>query len=320
VKAASPTPRPRIGVSACLLGRDVRYDGGHKRNPFVAGALGRFVEFVPVCPEVEAGFSVPRESLSLRASASGPRLVGNRSGADHTDRMRAYAEQRVAALATAELDGFVLKRDSPSCGVERVRLYREGDGPPVRSGTGLFAAALRRSLPTLPITEEGWLCDGARRASFLERIHAHNRLRTDLLAAPSRQKLVAFHADHKLLYMAHSPAHYTALGQLVGRLGERPLSEALDQYVAEAMAALAVPSTPGKHANVLQHVVGYFKRVLAPWEKQEILTLIEDFREGLHELAVPRTLLLHHLRRHDTAEWLARQVYFHPYPPALNAA
>jgi uncharacterized protein YbbK (DUF523 family) len=156
VEALSPTTtRPRIGVSACLLGRDVRYDGGHKRNPFVAGALGRFVELVPVCPEVEAGFSVPRESLSLRANASGPRLVGNRSGADHTDRMRAYAEQRVAALATADLDGFVLKRDSPSCGVERVRLYPEGDGPPVREGTGYSPPPCANACPPFPSPRRG---------------------------------------------------------------------------------------------------------------------------------------------------------------------
>jgi uncharacterized protein YbgA (DUF1722 family) len=143
-------------------------------------------------------------------------------------------------------------------------------------------------------------------------------MRTDLLAEPSRSKLIPFHADHKLLYLAHSPARYRSLGRLVARVAERPLREALDAYVVEAMAALTVPSTRGKHANVLQHAVGYFKRVLAPWEKEEILTAIEHYREGLHGLAVPRTLLLHHVRKHGTGEWLARQVYFHPYPSALD--
>jgi uncharacterized protein YbgA (DUF1722 family)/uncharacterized protein YbbK (DUF523 family) len=313
------TSRPRIGVSSCLLGRQVRFDGGHRKSDFVADTLSRFVELVPVCPEVESGMPVPRESLRLVSSQAGLRLVANRSGADHTERMTSFAEQRIAELAALELDGFVLKKDSPSCGLERVRTYGEGAAQPVRTGTGVFAALLRARLPALPLTEEGWLRDPGLRESFLERIFTHHRMRTVLFEAPSRGKLVAFHSAHKLLYMARSPVLYRRLGRIAAQPAARPLQATIELYAAQAMAALGERSTPGKQANVLQHIMGYFKAVLTASEKRELLSLIDDFRAGLHGLLVPLTLLLHHLRTHEVNPWLSRQLYFQPYPKELGA-
>jgi uncharacterized protein YbgA (DUF1722 family)/uncharacterized protein YbbK (DUF523 family) len=316
--ATESASRPRIGVSSCLLGRLVRFDGGHRKSDFVAGTLSRFVELVPVCPEVESGLPVPRESLRLVSGQAGLRLVAGRSGADHTDRMTSFAERRVAELAALELDGFVLKKGSPSCGLERVRTYREGVAQPVRTGAGLFAAQLRARLPALPLAEEGWLHDPGLRQSFLERAFTHHRLRLALFQAPTRQKLVAFHAAHKLLYLARSPALYRELGRIVARPAPGPLEPTIELYAARAMAALGERSTPGKQANVLQHVLGYFKAALTAPEKQELLSLIDDFRAGLHGLLVPLTLLLHHLRRHPVSPWLSSQLYFQPYPRELG--
>jgi uncharacterized protein YbgA (DUF1722 family)/uncharacterized protein YbbK (DUF523 family) len=265
---------------------------------------------------VEAGLPVPREAMHLQAGDAGVRLVGNRTGVDHTERLTRWAEARVSELAALDLDGYVLKKDSPSCGLERVRLHPAGGGGPARSATGLFAATLARRLPTLPLTEEGWLNDTALRDSFLTRVFTHRRFRA---AGHDRADLVEFHARHKLLFMAHSPARQRLLGQLVAGVGSAPLPEMRERYLAGAMATLAVRASRGKHANVLQHILGYFKQVLSPPDKQEILALVAEFQSGYCALAVPLTLLLHHLRRHDVGDWLPGQVYFAPYPRQIAA-
>ncbi len=312
--------RPRIGVSACLLGAPVRYDGGHKRDRFVQGELSRFVDFVPICPEVEAGMAVPREPIRLVARESGVVVLGNRSGVDYTARLTAAARARVEDLAGEALDGFILKKDSPSCGLERVRVYRGADDrQSSRGGTGTFAAVLRERLPWLPLTEEGWLHDAGLRDSFLERIFTHHRLRISLYPSTSRAALVAFHAENKLLYMAHSPARARALGHIVATADGRPIEETLALYEAQVMATLCERTTPGKHANVLQHMLGFFRGALSASDRHELMELIEDFRAGLYTLSVPLALFAHHVRKHQPDGWLARQTYFHPYPRALSA-
>jgi uncharacterized protein YbgA (DUF1722 family)/uncharacterized protein YbbK (DUF523 family) len=320
----------------------VRYDGGHKRQAFLVDELAAFVDFVPVCPEVEMGLPVPRETLRLvRRGEDDVRLMGNKTGTDFTDVMNRWAEERVTALAPLDLDGYVLKKDSPSCGVERVRLYPVDDavddasapprskgaasgappvassGPPSRTGAGQFASILRERLPALPLTEEGWLMDAGRRESFLARVFTHHRL-SGALAHGGRHALVQTHAAHKFLYMAHSPRGQHSLGRIVARPDELAPDALVPAYVAAAMALLAHVATRGKHANVLQHILGFFKEVLAPAEKSEILALIDEFRGGLHTLAVPLTLLTHHLRRHQQEGWLATQVYFDPFPKQLG--
>ena len=258
----SVRPRVRLGVSSCLLGSKVRYDGGHKRDDFLTETLAPFVEWVPVCPELELGLGVPRESIRLVGLTQAPRLVAERSGADHTDAMRAYAEKRVARLIEEDLSGYVTKKDSPSCGLERVRVHPARGGQPRRDGVGAFTHVLQQRLPLLPVEEEGRLHDPALRESFVERIFAYARWKVALVNGMTRGRLVEFHTVHKLTLLAHSPAAYRRLGALVGGLGRRPIGSATAEYGEAFMAALRVPATRGRHTNVLQHAAGYFRELL----------------------------------------------------------
>jgi uncharacterized protein YbbK (DUF523 family)/uncharacterized protein YbgA (DUF1722 family) len=308
--------RPRLGVSACLLGRPVRFDGGHRRDTFVCERLAAHVELVPVCPEVELGLSVPRETLRLTGPPTGARLIGLRSGRDYTDEMKAYADARLAELAALPLDGYVLKKDSPSCGLTRVRVY--GDGPrPGRTGRGLFAQRLRERLLALPVTEEGRLRDAGLRESFLHQLFTHHRLRLALVGGRAGA-LVASHAAHKFLFLAHSPARQRYLGRVVADLKARPLAQLMEHYRTEAMFTLAQPTSRGKHANVLSHILGFLSPALAPAERRELVDLVDEFRAGQHDLGVPLALLVHHLRRIDPDGWLAGQIYLQPFPRALG--
>jgi len=312
----SPRARVRIGVSACLLGKKVRYDGQHKRDAFLTETLDPFVEWVPVCPELELGLGVPREPVRLVGRPEAPRLVAERSGADHTEAMRAFAEARVAALGKEGLAGFITKKDSPSCGMERVRVHPARGGPPRREGVGAFLRVLRERLPLLPVEEEGRLHDPALRESFVERVYAHARFQAAVAEGMTRGKLVAFHTAHKLLLLAHSPAAYRRLGALVGGLGRGSLAEAVAAYGAGLMDALRVPATRGRHANVLHHALGYFREFLPADDRQELQAIVGDYARGLLPLVVPLTLLRHHLRRHQV-EYLAGQVYLDPDPREL---
>jgi uncharacterized protein YbgA (DUF1722 family)/uncharacterized protein YbbK (DUF523 family) len=302
----------RLGISACLLGESVRYDGGHKRDRFLTETLAPFVEWVPVCPEVELGLGVPRDTLRLVGEAAAPRLVVEHTGEDLTARMARFAHRRLEALAALELDGYVLKRASPSCGLFRVRVYRH-TGAPSADGRGLFAAALVDRLPMLPVEEEGRLADPGLRESFIERVFAMARWRAFLAARPRARDLVAFHAAQKYAVLAHSPVHYTRLGRLVSAAGRRlPLAE----YGRLLMEALSVRATRGRHANVLQHVAGYFKRELPADDRAELAQVIDEYRRGLVPLIVPITLVRHHVRRLGVA-YLAQQVYLSPHPKEL---
>ena len=310
----------RIGVSSCLLGRPVRFDGGHKRHDFVVDTLGPFVEFVPVCPEVELGLGTPRETLRLVAADGRLRMV-MANGEDHTEAMERYSRRRVDALAAEDLSGYILKKDSPSCGMERVRVYRqprrEGADPvPDKTGRGLYADALIRRFPFLPIEEEGRLADPRLRDNFIERVFAWRRLRTLFDGRWTLGALVGFHTAHKLALLAHSPAAYRELGQLVARARSLSRPTLRERYEAGFMGALSVLATPKKHANVLQHMVGYFRGSLDPASRDELLTAIDDHRRGLVPLIVPMTLIKHHVRLLEV-EYLAGQVYLDPHPKEL---
>jgi len=304
----------RLGVSACLLGEAVRYDGGHKRDPFLTEMLDPFVTWVPVCPEVEVGLGVPRDTLRLVGEPQAPRLVVERTGADLTDPMQRFARSRVEALAALELDGYVLKRASPSCGLFRVRVHA-ASGPPRAAGRGLFATALLTRLPALPVEEEGRLTDPALRENFIERIFAMARWRSFAARRPRARDLVAFHAAQKLAVLAHSPAHYARLGRLVARAGGLGRAT-LDEYARVLMEGLAVRATRGRHANVLQHLAGFFKTQLTSDERGELSEVIGDYRRGLVPLVVPLTLVRHHVRRLGIT-YLADQVYLTPHPKEL---
>jgi len=304
----------RLGVSACLLGTEVRYDGGHKRNPFLTDLLGPFVEWVPICPEVEAGFGTPREPMHLVQDRGGLRLLTVRTKRDVTAQLDTAVIARLRQLAALELDGYVLKKDSPSCGLFRVKVY-DASGTGRRAGRGMFAAALADAQPMLPLEEEGRLDDPRLRENFIERVFAHRRLR-ELCAVPVRAgDLMRFHARHKLLLLAHSPAAYARLGRLVASTKGRVSRAFLDEYGTGFMEALAAPATRGRHVNVLQHMAGYFDRI-DDASRGELAAAIGDYRHGLVPLIVPLTLIAHHARRHDV-EYLLDQVYLQPHPKEL---
>ncbi len=304
----------RLGVSSCLLGNEVRYDGGHKRDRFLTEELGRFVEWVPVCPEVEAGMGTPRETLRLEASGSGIRLV-TKSGEDATQEMERFSRQRVAALRKLDLSGYVLKKDSPSCGMERVRVYAQ-NGMPQKKGRGLFARALCEALPLLPIEEEGRLHDPVLRENFIERIFAYRRLRELFTGRWTMGDLVAFQTAHKIQIMSHSPKAYRELGRLVGEGRGMERAELRRRYEEGFMEALVRRATPRRHVNAMHHMVGFFRKGLDVRSRHELLALIEDYRNGLVPLVVPLTLIRHHVERLDV-DYLRGQRYLEPHPREL---
>lgn len=306
----------RVGISACLLGQEVRFDGGHKRDVFLTETFGRFVEWVPVCPEVECGLGTPRESMRLVRLEQGARLLTVKSGIDVTRQMERFSRSRVTSLIDDDLSGFVLKKDSPSCGLMRVKVYDRRGGPPARSGRGLFAAALADAFPHLPVEEEGRLADPRLRDNFVERVFAYRRLRGLFGARWTIADVVRFHTAHKLLLLAHAPEAYRQLGRLVA--GARALSrrELERRYSEGFMAGLAPLATTRLHTNVLQHMAGYFKDRLDAASKRELADTIDDYRRGLVPLVVPLTLLRHHVRMFDVA-YLAGQTYLQPHPKEL---
>jgi len=305
----------RIGVSSCLLGREVRYDGGHKRDRFLTDILAPFVEWVPVCPEVEIGMSIPREPIRLVRHGEEIHLVAERSGKDYTTLMHAWAQRRLRQLEALALSGYVFKKDSPSCGMERVRVYGRA-GPPARNGRGLFAEAVMKHFISLPIEEEGRLNDPDLRESFLERVFAYRRLSCMFARRWTRGDVVAFHTAHKFQLLAHSPEDYRMLGKLVAELKRLPRNDFRCRYEAGFMRALAHRATPRRHANVLQHMLGYLRDEVDGPTRREILQVIDDYRHGLVPLIVPVTLMRHYARCLGI-EYLDGQLYLEPHPKEL---
>jgi uncharacterized protein YbgA (DUF1722 family)/uncharacterized protein YbbK (DUF523 family) len=305
----------RIGISSCLLGQKVRFDGGHKRDAFLVDTFGTFVEWVPVCPEVELGLGTPREALRLVRKGDEIRMVNTRSGRDISTEMRQWAQARVDALAGERLCGYVLKKDSPSCGMERVKIYADA-GMAEKNGRGFFAEALMARFPRLPVEEEGRLSDPRLRDNFVERVFAYVRVRALFAARWTIGDLVRFHTAHKMALLAHSTEMYTEVGRLVARAKSLDRGDVETRYRELFMDALAKMATARKHTNVLLHMAGHFKELLDSDEKQELLTSVEDYRLGLVPLIVPLTLIKHHVRRHKV-EYLAGQVYLDPHPKEL---
>jgi uncharacterized protein YbgA (DUF1722 family)/uncharacterized protein YbbK (DUF523 family) len=304
---------PRIGISRCLLGDEVRYDGGHKRDAFLVSTFGRFVEWVPVCPEVEVGMGTPREAVHLVSDGGVTRMIAVKSRREWTTEMNAFSSLRVRQLASMRLSGYVLKKDSPSCGMARVRLH--GAAGVTRAGRGLFAAALLDTLPTLPVEEEGRLNDPILRENFVERVFAFQRLRDLLERRWSPAALVRFHTAHKLQLLSHSRQGYRELGALVAGAGRISREQARD-YERLFMATLAKPATRGRHADVLMHMYGHLKRLLDEGDRHELVATIEEHRHGVVPLVVPVTLLRHHARRHSVG-YLLGQTYLEPHPREL---
>ncbi|MFT5049832.1 MAG: hypothetical protein ACI8QZ_001225 [Chlamydiales bacterium] len=305
----------RLGVSTCLLGEAVRFDSGHARDRFVTDTLGQWFEYVPVCPEVELGMGIPRPTIRLVDEGQGMQLVAPSTGEDFTERMAAYSAAKVAELMKLDLDGYILKKNSPSCGLERIRVYRNGT-PIRRNEKGMFAAEIAKLWPALPMEEDGRLKDPGLRENFIERVFSRNRWRALVGRGLSRRSLIEFHTAHKLLIRAHNETAYRRLGRLVGSAGTMDDQQLFAEYEVEFQGALQTKATVKKHVNVLQHAIGYLKTIVNAAGKREILASIEDFRLGLLPLVVPMALLRYHIRLHGI-EYLAGQLYFDPHPKEL---
>jgi uncharacterized protein YbbK (DUF523 family)/uncharacterized protein YbgA (DUF1722 family) len=303
-----------IGVSACLLGEQVRHDGGHKRNAFLLEELASHVRFVPVCPEVAIGLGAPRETVRLVRRSDGIRLLGS-AGVEHTDAMRRWAGTVLGELCEQELSGFVLKRGSPSCGLERVRVWDESVQRPSRQGRGVFAKALVDAMPGLAIEEEGRLHDPGLREHFVDRVFGHARVRDFFAGRWTAESLIRFHSAEKAAVMGHDVEAARRLGRLVAGHSRLDPKQLARSYRALHGAAYARPATPGRQANALLHLAGHVKDGLGSCDRNELREAIEDYRVGLVPVAVP--LLSRHLRAVGT-EWARSQTYLRPYPKELG--
>ncbi|WP_455233852.1 YbgA family protein [Thiogranum longum] len=304
----------RMGVSACLLGARVRFDGGHKQNRFILDMLGQHFEFVPFCPEVAIGLGTPRDTIRLVGREDSPRAVGSRNpDLDVTDALRDYS--RKTAQELDGLCGFILKKDSPSCGMERVRIYND-KSMPHRNGVGLFAREVIKANPLLPVEEEGRLNDPALRENFINRVFVYARWRALRQQGLTKAGLIAFHARHKLTLMAHSPQGYRELGPMLARLDDVSLEELGDQYISRLMELLKTHASRKRHVNVLQHLLGYLRKCVDSSARADLVDVIDAYRRGDYPLVVPVTLLQHHFRR-NPHPYVSQQVYLNPHPREL---
>jgi uncharacterized protein YbgA (DUF1722 family)/uncharacterized protein YbbK (DUF523 family) len=305
----------KIGISSCLLGENVRYDGGHKLDHYLTDTLGKYVEWVPVCPEVEYGLATPREAMRLVGKPDAPRLVTIRSRVDHTAGMKKWAEKRLKELEKENLCGFIFKSKSPSSGYKGVKVYSES-GMPSKKGTGIYAGAFIRHFPLIPVEDAGRLHDPELRENFIERIFVFRRWKKFLAERGDRGGLVSFHTEHKLLLMSHSQKHYSILGRSVAGAKKGKREALFIKYVSTLMEGLKLIATVKKNTNVLMHIMGYFKNNLSSNEKAELLMVIENYHKRLIPLVVPLTLINHYVHKYDEP-YLKRQHYLNPHPTEL---
>jgi uncharacterized protein YbgA (DUF1722 family)/uncharacterized protein YbbK (DUF523 family) len=305
----------RVGVSSCLLGQEVRYDSGHKRDRYLTDILDDYVEWVSVCPEVESGMPTPRPAMRLVEDGQNVRMAEIKTNIDHTTQMTKFSQLRVRKLRDQNLCGYILKKNSPSCGMTRVKIWKD-KGMPRRDGRGLYASALMDAYPNLPVEEEGRLHDAALRENFIERVFGYRRLQDLFRPRWTVGQVMKFHTAHKLQLMAHSPAAYRTLGQLVAVTKEVPRAIFRNDYEDGFMTALAQLASRGRNTNALQHAAGYVKTKIDSASRNELADLIHDYRNGLVPLVVPLSLLRHHIRVHEI-DYLAGQSYLQPHPKEL---
>ncbi|HAN59936.1 MAG TPA: hypothetical protein DCQ11_03695 [Gammaproteobacteria bacterium] len=307
--------KPALGTSACLLGEAVRFDAGHKHDRWITGTLSQYFDLVSICPEVAIGLGIPRPPIQLKGAVHSIRVVGSRDPElDVTDDLRRYGTKMAIQMDT--ISGYIFKSKSPSCGLERVRLFPEDDGAPSRDGVGQYAAAFTAAQPLLPVEEEGRLNDPVLRDNFIERVLCFHRWQQLQNRGITPARLIDFHSCHKLLVLSHGVVPYRALGRLVADTGKHDIYKIADDYIQRLMRALKRKATRRSHANVLQHLQGYLKRALDRSDRQELVEVIDHYRLGRVPLVVPMTLLRHHFRRHPDP-YITRQIYLNPHPPEL---
>ncbi|WP_324733374.1 YbgA family protein [Pseudomonas paeninsulae] len=308
--------KPKLAISACLLGAEVRYNGGHKESRLCSRTLTEYFDFVPLCPEVAIGLGTPREPIRLVGDPAAPRAVGTlQRERDHSEPLAAYGAQMAEALD--DICGYIFMQQSPSCGLERVKVYQDNGRPSEAKGRGIYAEAFCARCPDLPVEEDGRLNDPILRENFITRVYAYAQWQQLLRDGLTRKTLLDFHSRYKYLLMATNPLQYKALGRLLGNLHQHDLQQLAPRYFSELMSALKKCATRRTHSNTLQHLSGYFKQALSSADRQEMQLLIGQYRNGVVPLVVPLTLLKHHLRRHPD-DYLAMQVYLQPHPENLS--
>ena len=315
--SSTPSFKPKIGISACLLGENVRFNGGHKQSQLCSEVLAAYFDFVPLCPEVAIGLGIPRETIRLVGDAASPQAVGSvHRELNVTAPLGEYGEKMAAEHS--DLCGYIFMQKSPSCGLGRVKVYRENGAPVDGGGRGIYAQAFCARHPNLPVEEDGRLNDPVLRENFLTRVFVYASWQQLLGEGLSRHRLLAFHARYKYLLMAHSPAHYKSLGNLLGSMARGEDLDALGaDYFSALMSGLKKCATRGTHTNVLQHISGYLKQAISADDKQEMQTVIGQYRQGIVPLVVPLTLLKHHFRLHPD-RYIAQQAYLQPHPENLS--
>lgn len=306
----------KLGISACLMGQNVRYNGGHTHDPFLTKTLGQYVDYVPVCPEVECGLPIPREAMRLVGDPENPTLVTIKTGIDMTGQMKTWGKNRLIALENENLCGYIFKSKSPSSGMERVKVY-DKNGIPANTGVGIWARMFIDRFPLLPVEEEGRLHDPVLRENFIQRIFVFKRLLELKASGVQRGKLVDFHTRHKLLIMSHSPAHYREMGKFVADIKNLSPEAAYEGYAALLNTAMSLRATVAKNVNVLMHIMGYFKKQLSSDEKQELLEIIDEFKNRVVPLIVPVTLMNHYVRKYQEP-YLKSQLYLNPHPAEMG--
>ena len=304
----------RVATSSCLLGEEVRFDGGHKHNGYLTKTLARYFELIPFCPEVAIGLGVPRPPIRLMAKDGQVHVVGVADPSiDVTQDLVDYG--RTVANRLDGVSGYIFKRGSPSCGMERVKIYTD-KGMPVDSGPGLYARTIMQELPLLPTEEEGRLMDPVLRENFIERVFVYHRWQSLVRSELTPAKLIDFHTNHKFSILAHDERAYRELGQLVAEAGSADLEPLAQRYARLLMTAMKKRATRKLHSNVLTHIMGFLKDKIDSGDKAELLDIIEKYRHGQIPLIVPITLLKHHLRRYPEP-YIARQYYLNPHPEEL---
>ncbi len=306
----------RIGVSKCLLGEPVRYDGQHKHDHFITDTLGRYFDFVGVCPEVECGLGVPREPVRLVGDPASPRLMTTRTGIDHTDRMQAWAAQRVVELEGEHLYGYIFKSRSPSSGMENVKVYNDQGGVAGKA-PGLFGKAFMAHFPTLPCEDEGRLNDPDLRENFIERVFTLYRFRQTMSARPTLGTLMTFHAENKFLIQSHHESLMREMGRELAGLKPAQARTHIPRYEVKLMRAMKTLATVRKHTNILQHMLGFLRDAVDAPDRNELAAIIEDYHRGLIPLIVPVTMLRHYVAKHGI-DYLKNQYYLNPHPLELK--
>ncbi|MZH14663.1 MAG: DUF1722 domain-containing protein [Nitrospinae bacterium] len=306
----------KIGVSSCLIGEKVRWNGDHKQNHYVQEVLANYFDYVSVCPEMEVGMGVPRETVALYGDLENFRMVGKKTQTDWTKPMQRYTKGRIKSLAHEELCGFIFKSKSPSCGLGRVPVYSEFESQKVRHGAGMFAAEFIKNFPLVPTEDEGRLNNPKFRENFIVKVFSYYRLQNLFRRKFSLGALVNFHTRNKFLLLAHSRKHYDELGRLVAKPKALSVEDLKDRYGKIFMEALSFIATNKKNTDVLLHMMGFLKKLLSKGEKEDILSTIEDYRKEFLPLIVPVTLIRHQVKKHGI-EYLLGQEYLNPHPKEL---